>query len=132
MKRYIEVVGALIFDENRLLICQRPANKGQACCWEFVGGKVEKNEDHRDALVRECKEELDIEIQPNEEFCVVEHEYPDVKIRLTVFLSKIISGVPKKLEHNDIKWITVDEIDNFVFCPADISIIELIKEKFNS
>ena len=97
MKRYIEVVGALIFDENRLLICQRPANKGQAFCWEFVGGKVEKDEDHRDALVRECKEELDIEIQANDEFCVVEHEYPDVKIRVA-FLKNlsitILNGLP--------------------------------------
>ena len=128
--KIVEVVAALIWDENKFLICQRPANKARPLMWEFVGGKVEPGETKAEALVRECQEELDITLSVGEEFMAVTHTYPDVTVNLTLFNATIKEGSPKKLEHNDIKWITVDEIDNFVFCPADISIIELIKEKY--
>ena len=94
-----EVVAALIWQGDKFMICQRPARKARGLLWEFVGGKVEPGETKEQALIRECKEELDIEIQPNEEFCVVEHEYPDVKIRLTVFLSKISTHYTQVLTH---------------------------------
>lgn len=124
----IEVVAALIWQGDRFLICQRPTNKTRPLLWGFVGGKVEEGEIKEQALIRECKEELDITIQTGNVFCEVTHEYPDIQIHLTLFHAAIASGVPKRLEHNDLRWITIDEIPQYEFCPADVEILErLIK-----
>ena len=102
------------------MICQRPANKARGMLWEFVGGKVEPGETRQQALVRECMEELAITVSVGEEFMEVVHEYPDLTVRLTLFQAVIAEGVPQMLEHNDIRWITVDEIPDYEFCPADV------------
>lgn len=125
----VEVVAALIWDKDKFLICQRPANKARALLWEFVGGKVEKGETKEQALIRECKEELNITVDVGDVFMEVVHEYPDITVHLTLFNAKIAEGVPQKLEHNDIKWITPAEIPNYEFCPADEEILKKIKEK---
>lgn len=125
----VEVVAALIWDNDKFMICQRPANKARALLWEFVGGKVEPGETKEQALVRECQEELDITLAVGEVFMDVIHECPDITVHLTVFNASIQEGIPKKLEHNNIKWITVSEIDNYVFCPADEKILEKIIEE---
>ena len=124
-----EVVAALIWDGERFLACQRPANKARALLWEFVGGKVEAGETKEEALIRECREELDVTVVVEDVFMEVTHEYPDLTVHLTLFNAKIAEGVPKKLEHNDIQWLTVGEIDNFSFCPADEEILERLKQK---
>lgn len=122
----IQVVAALIRDKNKFMICQRPKNKARGLLWEFVGGKVESGETKTQALLRECKEELGIEIFAGDVFTEVIHEYPDIKIQLTVYNTTIMRGTPQKLEHNDIKWITADEIPNYEFCPADEVILNKI------
>ena len=124
-----EVVAALIWDGDRFLACQRPANKARALLWEFVGGKVEKGETKEAALIRECREELDVTLQVGNVFMEVIHEYPDLTVHLTLFHAKIAEGTPKKLEHNDIRWITVEEIDSLPFCPADVEILEELKKR---
>ena len=124
-----EVVAALIWDGDRFLACQRPAQKARALLWEFVGGKVEKGETKEAALIRECKEELDVTLQVGNVFMEVTHEYPDLTVHLTLFHAKIAEGTPKKLEHNDIRWITVEEIDSLPFCPADVEILEELKKR---
>lgn len=124
----IEVVAALIWDNDKFLICRRPKNKARALLWEFAGGKVEFGETKEQALIRECKEELDITISVEDIFMDVVHEYPDITVHLTLFNSTILEGIPKKLEHDDIKWITASEIDNYDFCPADIEILKKVKE----
>lgn len=123
-----EVVAALIWDKDRFMICQRPAHKTRGLLWEFVGGKVEKGETYEQALIRECREELDIELKVNDVFMDVVHEYPDLTVHLTLFNSGIAEGEPKMLEHNDIKWITPGEIGNYDFCPADVEILKKIIE----
>ena len=123
----VEVVAGLIWKDGKFMICQRPENKARALLWEFVGGKVEKGESREDALVRECKEELDVTVKPLDVFCTVDHVYPDITIRLVLFNAEILSGEPKLLEHADIKWISACEIDNYEFCPADKEILEKIK-----
>ena len=128
-KKAIEVVAALIRRGDRFLACQRPAHKARGLLWEFVGGKVEAGETKEEALIRECKEELDVTISVGDVFMEVTHEYPDLTVHLTLFNAKIAEGVPKKLEHNDIQWLTVGEIDNFSFCPADEEILERLKQK---
>ena len=125
----VEVVAALIWDKERFLICQRPANKARALLWEFVGGKVEAGESLQEALIRECREELSITVSVDDVFMDVVHEYPDITVHLTLFNSRIAEGVPTLLEHNDLRWIRVDEIDNFDFCPADIDILKRLKYK---
>lgn len=126
MMNIVEVVAALIWNGEKFMICQRPANKKRGLLWEFVGGKVEKGESKEQALIRECKEELDIEIAVDGEFISVKHTYPDITINLTVFNSRIVSGKPTLLEHNDLKWITKNEIQKYNFCPADEVILEKI------
>ncbi|MGN0812273.1 MAG: (deoxy)nucleoside triphosphate pyrophosphohydrolase [Candidatus Coproplasma sp.] len=125
-KPFLEVVAALIWEEDRFLICRRPAHKARGLLWEFVGGKVESGESKAQAVVRECREELDISVQPGSIFCEVEHEYEDVTVHLTLFNCTIVGGEPTLLEHNDMRWITVEEIPSFDFCPADTEILALL------
>ena len=119
-----EVVAALIWDDDKFMICQRPSNKVRALLWEFVGGKVESGETKEQALIRECKEELNILLSVGDVFMDVVHEYPDLTVHLTLFNAIIAEGEPQKLEHNDIQWITASEIPNYEFCPADEEILE--------
>jgi 8-oxo-dGTP diphosphatase len=118
-----DVVAALVWDGDRFMICQRPAHKARGLLWEFVGGKVEPGETKEEALIRECHEELDVTVEVGSVFMEVIHEYPDIKIKLTLFNAKIAEGEPKMLEHNDIRWITTDEIPQYAFCPADTDIL---------
>ena len=124
-----EVVAALIWDGDKFMACQRPANKARGLLWEFVGGKVEPGETKAEALILECREELDVTVAVEDVFMEVTHEYPDLTVHLTLFHAKIVEGVPKKLEHNDIRWLTAEEIDRFPFCPADEEILERLKQK---
>lgn len=121
-----EVVAALIWRYDKFMICQRPANKARGLLWEFVGGKVEPGETKEQALIRECKEELNILISVGDAFMDIIHEYPDITVHLTLFNATIAEGEPQKLEHNDIKWITSSEISNYEFCPADEEILARI------
>ena len=121
-----EVVAALIWDNDKFMICQRPANKSRALLWEFVGGKVELGETKEQALIRECQEELNVLIAVSDVFMDVVHEYPDLTVHLTLFNTIITEGEPQKLEHNDIQWITPSEISNYEFCPADEEILKAI------
>ena len=124
-----EVVAALIWRGERFLACQRPAHKARGLLWEFVGGKVESGETREQALIRECLEELDITVVPRDIFMEVTHEYPDLTVHLTLFNADLPQGDPKPLEHNALRWITVEEIDALAFCPADEEILERLKRK---
>lgn len=106
------------------MICQRPANKARGMLWEFVGGKVEPGETKEQALIRECQEELAITLSAGDVFMDVVHEYPDLTVHLTLLNATIAKGTPRKLEHNDISWITVGEISQYNFCPADEEILK--------
>ena len=122
------VVAALIWDGDRFMICQRPAHKARGLLWEFVGGKVEPGETMEAALIRECREELAVELSVGDVFMEVEHVYPDITIRLTLFHAAIAAGEPQKLEHTDIRWILPREIPEYDFCPADVEILKKIME----
>lgn len=128
--RTTEVVAALIWNGDRFMICQRPAHKARGLLWEFVGGKVEPGETKPQALVRECMEELAVTISVGDVFMDVTHLYPDLTVHLTLFHATIADGVPQKLEHNDIRWITPAEIRQYDFCPADVEILNKIQEAY--
>ena len=125
-----EVVAALIEKDGTFLICRRPAHKARALLWEFAGGKVEKGETRREALRRECREELGVEIAAGDLFFEVEHLYPDLTIRLSLYRARIEKGEPQPLEHAELRWITPEEIGNFEFCPADEQILEKLRDRF--
>lgn len=122
-----EVVAALIWEKNRFMICQRPPHKVRGLLWEFVGGKVEPGETREQALVRECREELGVTLEVGGVFMDVTHAYPDLTVHLTLFHASIREGRPRRLEHNDIRWITAAEIDGYAFCPADEEILKRLK-----
>ena len=124
----VEVVAALIWSGDKFMICQRPAHKARGLLWEFVGGKVEIGETKEQALIRECKEELNVLLSVGDVFMDVVHEYPDLTVHLTLFNATIAEGVPQLIEHNDIKWIAPREIPNYEFCPADEDVLIAIRE----
>lgn len=115
----ITVVAGLIREGDRILICQRPAGKARGLLWEFPGGKVEAGESKEAALIRECREELDVTLEVGKVYAELTYEYPDVTVRLTLFEARIAEGVPRRIEHADVKWIKPEEITEYPFCPAD-------------
>ena len=128
----LHVVAAIICDDfkqpTKIFATQRGYGEFKDG-WEFPGGKIEQGETREEALIRECREELDITIEPLDIFMELTHEYPDLTINLTLFNAVIKDGSPKKLEHADIRWITPKEIPLFDFCPADKEILnELMKD----
>ena len=130
MRNMTEVVAALIWQDDKFMICQRPAHKARALLWEFVGGKVESGETKEQALIRECREELNVLLSVGEVFMDVVHEYPDLTVHLTLFNATISEGEPQRLEHNDIQWILPSEILNYEFCPADEVILSKIMANY--
>lgn len=123
----LEVVAALIWEGGRFLICRRPAHKARGLLWEFVGGKVEPGETKEAALLRECREELDIAVTVGEACMEVTHTYEDAVVHLTLFHAAIAAGRPRLLEHTDMRWITPAEISHYPFCPADAEILEKLQ-----
>lgn len=126
----IEVVAALICKGNHFLICRRPPHKARGGLYEFPGGKVEADETPRQALQRECLEELAVDTEVYEPVADVEHSYPDLTIHLTLYRVKLQSGEPKGLEHDDLQWITADQLDAFCFCPADVAFHAAIRDLY--
>mgnify|MGYP003289739328 CR=1 FL=1 len=125
-----EVVAALVWKDDKFMICQRPVHKARGLLWEFVGGKVEPGETKEQALICECQEELAVTLAVGDLFMDVVHEYHDLTVHLTLFNATIAEGVPQMQEHNDIKWITPSEIPNYEFCPVDEEILAKIYEAY--
>ena len=123
----IEVVAALIEQNGRFLIAQRPAHKARGLLWEFVGGKVEPGESGEEALIRECREELGVTVSIGPVFTELTHAYPDVTVHLTLYRAAIQCGELKRLEHEALAWITPEEIPNYDFCPADQTILKALR-----
>ncbi len=107
------------------------AHKARGILWEFVSGKVELGETKEQALIRECQEALAVMFFVGDVFMDVIHEYPDITVNLTLFNATIAEGIPQKLEHNDIKWITPAEIPNYDFCSVDEEILNKITRVYN-
>jgi mutator protein MutT len=125
----IDVVAAVICDnEGRILIAQRNLKKSQGGLWEFPGGKIEPNETKEEAIVREIKEEMDIDIKVEKYIDEKIFNYPDKDINLIALKCKKINGDIKVLEHEDIKWVSKEELRKFEFAPADGFIVDAIQK----
>ena len=123
----IDVVAAVISDnEGKILIAQRNFMKSQGGLWEFPGGKIEQNETREQAIIREIKEEMDIDIQVERYINEKVFNYPDKSINLIALECKKNSGEIKLIEHEDIKWVGKNDLKRFEFAPADEFIINAI------
>ena len=122
----IEVVAAMIRDGERALLCRRPPEKAQGGKWEFPGGKIEAGETGAEALARECREELDVQLDVGEALADVVQDYPGKRVHLTLYAARIAAGEPRKLEHSDIRWVPVEEIKTYDLCPADARLLQLL------
>lgn len=128
----IDVVAAVIQnEEGKILIAQRNLKESQGGLWEFPGGKIEPNETKEEAIIREIKEEMDIDIEAKKFIDQKVFNYPDKDINLIAIECKQIKGDIKLNEHEDIKWVNKNELRNFNFASADKFIINAILENNN-
>ena len=124
----VNVVAAIIRDGNKIFATQRGYGEFKDG-WEFPGGKVEAGETPQAALKREIEEELETEIEVGEYLTTIEYDYPTFHLSMKCYWARIIEGKPVLLEHEAAKWLTVDTIDSVEWLPADLTIIELVKEQ---
>lgn len=115
----IEVTAAVIADKDRFLICRRPMEKSQGGLWEFPGGKIEPGETAEECIIRECREELGVEIMVTGKLADVIYEYPDKTVHLQFFKANIEAGELTLIEHMEFAMITPEETGKYTFCPAD-------------
>lgn len=123
----IQVVAAIIRDGEKILATQRGYGEFEGG-WEFPGGKVELGESDEVALVREIKEELEVEIEVGEFVHTVEYDYPNFHLSMNCYFVNVISGEIVLTEHQSAKWLTRDTLMSVEWLPADVSLIELLKE----
>ena len=129
----IRVVAAIIKDINEqgkeIIFATRRGYGDFKGGWEFPGGKIEEGETPKDALVREIKEELDIEISVGELIDTIEYDYPTFHLSMDCFFAKITSGELVLKEHEAAKWLTKEELDDVDWLPADVTLIEEIRNR---
>jgi len=124
----VKVSAAIILQDKKVLIAKRPEGKHKAGYWEFPGGKIESDETAQQALYREIKEELDIEIINPEIYHQVEFQYPEKKVSLEFFKITNFNGEPKGLEGQIIRWVILSELNLYQFPEANLAVVEqLIK-----
>ena len=130
MAKKIEVVGAVLINEDRVFAAKRGPGKSMAGYWEFPGGKVEADETPEEALARELREELKIDVTVGEFIVTATHEAGTAVIELSTYLCTIIEGVPILTEHEEFRWLPVSELSDVEWAPADIPTVELLRERF--
>jgi 8-oxo-dGTP diphosphatase len=120
------VSAGVIEKNNKILIAKRKKGKCLEALWEFPGGKLEENETIQECLKREIKEELDIEIKVGKFLCKTEFFCTDKKIVLMTFMAEYISGILILNDHDDAKWVSLNELNNYEFVRADKEIVKAL------
>ena len=126
MKKEINVVGAVVVDNGKVLSAQRSQSMTLPGMWEFPGGKIEQGETPRDALVREMQEELLCTVEIGDEVASTRHEYDFGFVTLTTFYSRLVDGTPRLTEHSEIRWIDAAELDSVEWAPADVPAVQRV------
>ena len=126
----MQVVAAAIFQDNRVLCVQRAEHEKEyvSLKWEFPGGKVEVGESREEALVREIREELAVDIEVSEFLMTVEHTYPDFHLTMHVYKCALQSGEIVLKEHVDAKWLSLEELDQLDWAAADVPVIKSLMQ----
>ena len=119
----------MIRDGGQALLCRRPPEKAQGGKWEFPGGKIEPGETGPEALARECREELDVQLDVGEALAGVVQDYPGRRVHLTLYSARIAAGAPRMVEHSDMRWVPVEQIHTYDLCPADARLVEILQKK---
>ncbi len=126
---FIEIGAAIIKNSNNeILICRRPKGSHLELLWEFAGGKKEENESIEECIIRECIEELDIQVEIIEKFDEVTHTYENKNLKLHFYICRIVKGEVKRKEHAEIAWVKKEYLKNYDFCPADYDIIQKLSK----
>lgn len=123
----IRVVAAIIVNNGKIFATQRGYGDFKGG-WEFPGGKIEAGETPQQALVREIKEELEVEIEVGSLIDTIEYDYPTFHLSMDCFWVKIVSGIPILKEHKAAKWLAKDELGSIEWLPADIAVINKLQE----
>lgn len=126
-RKHINVVASIIIKDGRLFATQRGYGEWKDW-WEFPGGKIEPEETPENALKREIREELATEIEVGELLTTVEYDYPQFHLTMHCFLCTIVSGQLSLLEHEDARWLAMDELHTVNWLPADVEVMEIIKD----
>lgn len=129
--RTIKVVAAIITDGDKIYATQRGYGEFKDG-WEFPGGKVEEGETSEEALIREIKEELGIEIKVDDYLTTIEYDYPKFHLSMDCFFCHIEEGSPTLLEHEAARWLSGDQLEQVDWLPADLIIISDIKERISN
>jgi 8-oxo-dGTP diphosphatase len=127
MTKYIHVAaGVILNSDKQVLLALRPKHKHQGGLWEFPGGKVEAGESVQQALARELREELDLEVLESSPFLVTRHDYGDKQVTLDVWLVTRHSGTPRGSEGQEIAWVGMEELGNYRFPEANVAIVKAL------
>ncbi len=127
-RKQIRVVAAVIRDRKRIFATQRGYGDYKDS-WEFPGGKIEEGETPQEALAREIREELDMEIEVEDRIGRIEYDYPDFHLSMDCFWCRIKSGKPVLLEHEAARWLDAGSLDSVSWLPADLEILPIVKKK---
>ncbi len=112
-------MAGLVLEGGRLLVARRRAGDARGGLWEFPGGAVEPGESPEEALARELREELGIEVEVGEELARIDHDYPDARVGLVLHLCRIAAGRPRTLDCAEVRWVTWGELAGLALAPAD-------------
>ncbi len=127
-RKHINVVAAIIIRDGRLFATQRGYGEWKDW-WEFPGGKIESGETHQNALKREICEELATEIDVGNHLATVEYDYPQFHLTMHCYFCTIIGGQLSLLEHEEARWLGIDELDSVKWLTADIEVVDALKKK---
>jgi len=129
LKKQIEVVGAVIFSDNKVLCAQRNENMSLPLMWEFPGGKVEQDESEVDALKREINEEMLCDLEVGDKITSTAYEYDFGIVNLHTYKCKLKEKIPTLTEHKSIKWLNIHELESLEWAPADIPAVKIIVDE---